>query len=211
MTFKNKEKDSRTTTMSFIPSLKASRIGKKVFRPSKERNSEGGTLKRKEGPISAIRKSFRKTRGGAKIKAGSREAVFEQGEFTFRVDSAIEKKIQDQGRTGTAAHGHAGADQRLLDSFRMRKNAEWRECWKRDEILNLPYGNEEKLREVFALTRRLLSDAVGRVSDRLIRDDSLLESALVEVHKRLPLPVRLILPKKRYIELLMANRERLLP
>jgi len=72
-------------------------------------------------------------------------------------------------------------------------------------------GDGDNLREVFALTRRLLIDKVGPLNDRLVQDDALLEKALGKVHKFLPLPVRLILWKKRYIQFILTNRDRLTP
>ena len=140
-----------------------------------------------------------------------RPAVSKQGEISFLVNFPPEK--ENDGRDGTkkSAHRRAMADQRLLESFRMRKNAEWKESWRRSEISNFPDEDADNLKEVFALTRRLLINKVGPLNDRLVQDDTLLEKALGEVHKFLPLPVRLILWKKRYIQFILTNRDRLIP
>ncbi len=138
-----------------------------------------------------------------------RPTVPEQGKISFLDNLPQEKKIDGRDGKNKSAHRLARSDQRLLESFRMRKNAEWKEYWKYSEISNSPDGDEEKLGEVFALTRRLLVHTVGPLNDRFIQNDALLEKALGKVHKHLPLPVRLILWKKRYIQFILTNRERL--
>jgi hypothetical protein len=103
------------------------------------------------------------------------------------------------------------ADQRLLNSFPGRKNAELRECSRRSEVPNLGLEAEEQMAVVFFLTRKLLSKTATPLDNRLIRDDDRLERALGEVHPRLPMSVRLVLRKKRYIQFMLDNRERLIP
>ncbi|NWF55483.1 MAG: hypothetical protein HXY45_11900 [Syntrophaceae bacterium] len=62
---------------------------------------------------------------------------------------------------------------------------------------------------VFFLTRNLLSRIAAPVDTRLIRDSDRLEKALEKIHPRLPISIRLILRKKRYIQFMLENRERL--
>jgi hypothetical protein len=140
-----------------------------------------------------------------------RPTVSEQGTISFLVNFPQEKESDSRDGTKKSAHRLAMADQRLLESFRMRKNAECKESWRRSEISNFPDGDGDNLREVFALTRRLLINNVGPLNDRLVQDDALLEKALGKVHKFLPLPVRLILWKKRYIQFILTNRDLLTP
>jgi len=101
--------------------------------------------------------------------------------------------------------------QKLLNSFPGRKNAELRECSRRFEVPNPDFEAEEQMAVVFFLTRKLLSKTATPWDNRLIRDDDRLERALGEVHPRLPMSVRLVLRKKRYIQFMLDNRERLIP
>lgn len=103
------------------------------------------------------------------------------------------------------------ADQKLLNSFPGRKNAELRECSRRSEVPKPGLEAEEQMAVVFFLTRKLLSKTATPLDNRLIRDDDRLERALGEVHPRLPMSVRLVLRKKRYIQFMLDNRERLIP
>ena len=139
-----------------------------------------------------------------------RPQISGQGGISFPVNSPPEKKSASREATNKSDH-LIMADQRLLESFRMRKNAEWKEYWKQSEISNFPDGDEEQLREVFALTRSLLVSTVGPLNDQIIQNDGVLEGALGKVHKHLPLPVRLVLWKKKYIQFILTNRERLIP
>ena len=93
----------------------------------------------------------------------------------------------------------------------MRKNIERKENCRKSEISNVSNRDEEQLQEVFSLTRRLLVNSAGPLNDRFIQNDTLLERALGKVHKHLPLPVRLALWKKKYIQFILTNRERLIP
>jgi hypothetical protein len=102
-------------------------------------------------------------------------------------------------------------DQRLLNSFPGRKNAELRECSRSSEAAKPDNGAEDQIAVVFFLTRKLLSKTAEPLDTRLIRDDDRLERALGKVHPRLPISIRLILRKKRYIQFMLDNRERLIP
>jgi hypothetical protein len=103
------------------------------------------------------------------------------------------------------------ADKRLLESFPVRKNAELKEYFKKSEISDLPDEIEDRLNEIFALTRSLLRSTVGPLNTGFIQNDVLLEKALWKVHGLLPLPMRLIVGKKRFIQLLLDNRDHLIP
>jgi hypothetical protein len=102
-------------------------------------------------------------------------------------------------------------DQRFLNSFPERKKAELRECSRGSEGLKPDHGAEDQIAVVFSLTRRLLSKTEPPLDSRLIRDEDRLERALGKIHPRLPISIRLILWKKRYIQLMLDNRERLIP
>ncbi len=143
-------------------------------------------------------------------KRGLRSPASGQGKnsFTAKFPQGKKRDRQDGSRKANCLIA-ADGQKRLLESFRMRKNAEWKEYWKQSEISNFPDGDEDKLREVFVLTRRLLIENVGSLNDRFIQNDALLEKALGKVHRHLPLPVRLILWKKKYIHFILTNRERL--
>ncbi len=102
-------------------------------------------------------------------------------------------------------------DQKLLNSFPGRKHAELRECSRSAEVPKLDSGAEDQIAVVFSLTRKLLSKTEPRLDSRLIRDEDRLERALGKIHPRLPISIRLILWKKRYIQFMLDNRERLIP
>jgi hypothetical protein len=102
-------------------------------------------------------------------------------------------------------------DQRFLNSFPERKKAELREFSRASEGLKSDHGAEDQIAVVFSLTRRLLSKTEPPLDSRLIRDEDRLERALGKIHPRLPISIRLILWKKRYIQLMLDNRERLIP
>jgi hypothetical protein len=105
----------------------------------------------------------------------------------------------------------ASAVQRLLDSFPIRKNAELTEYVRHPEFPEPEDQAADQMGEVFALTKKILSKALGPLNFRLIRDDDLLERALEKVHPQLPVFFRLILGKKRYIQFMLDHRERLVP
>jgi hypothetical protein len=100
-------------------------------------------------------------------------------------------------------------DRKLLDSFLALKNAELKEYFRRPELSEPRDQGQAQMGEIFAFTKKILSRILGPLDFRLIRDDDLLERALQRVHLQLPFPFRLILRKKRYIELMLENRERL--
>ena len=102
-------------------------------------------------------------------------------------------------------------DQKFLNSFPERKKAELRECSRGSEGLKPDHGAEDQIAVVFSLTRRLLSKTEPPLDSRLIRDKDRLERALGKIHPRLPISIRLILWKKRYIQFMLDNRERLIP
>jgi hypothetical protein len=102
-------------------------------------------------------------------------------------------------------------DQKLLNSFPRRKNAELRECSRGSEVPKPDHGAEDHIAVVFSLTRTLLAKTAAPLDARLIRNDDWLEKALVKIHPRLPISTRLILWKKRYIQFMLNNRERLIP
>jgi hypothetical protein len=102
-------------------------------------------------------------------------------------------------------------DQKLLNSFPGRKNAELRECSRGSEVPKPDHGAEDQIAVVFSLTRTLLSKTTAPLDARLIRNDDWLERALGKIHPRLPISIRLILWKKRYIQFMLNNRERLIP
>ncbi len=102
-------------------------------------------------------------------------------------------------------------DQRLLNSFPERKNAELREYSRDAEVPKQGLEAEQQMAVVFFLTRKLLSKTAAPLDYRLIRDDNRLERALEKVHPQLPISVRLVLRKKRYIRFMLDNRERLIP
>jgi hypothetical protein len=100
-------------------------------------------------------------------------------------------------------------NQRLLNSFPGRKITELKECSRRSGDPNPENEAEDQMALVFFLTRNLLSRIAAPVDTRLIRDSDRLEKALEKIHPRLPISIRLILRKKRYIQFMMENRERL--
>jgi hypothetical protein len=124
---------------------------------------------------------------------------------------AGEKDVLDGYGSRRAAHLRAAAGEKLLESFQTRKKAEREEDWKRSESSQGPEDEENRLREVFLLTRNELVRTLGPLNERSLGNDSLLEKALEKIHKRLPLPIRLIFWKKRYIQFILDNRERLIP
>ena len=144
-------------------------------------------------------------------KTDLRPAVSEKGKNPILVSFPREKQGGGKDVTKKSNYSLAAADRRLLESFWTRKNVEREENCRKSEISNVPAGDEEGLREVFSLTRRLLVDSAGPLNDRFIQNDTLLEKALGTVHKHLPLPVRLGLWKKKYIQFILTNRERLIP
>ncbi len=102
------------------------------------------------------------------------------------------------------------AGQKLIESFRVPKSAERKEHWNRSEISLFPKDVERETSEVFVLTRKLLTQTLGPLNPPIISDDSLMEKALGRIYSRLPIPIRLALWKKRYIQFILANRERLI-
>lgn len=102
-------------------------------------------------------------------------------------------------------------DQKLLNSFPGRKHAELRECSRDSEVPKVDNRAEDQIAVVFFLTRKLLSKTAAPLDSRLIRDDVRLERALGKIHPRLPISIRFILRKKRYIQFMLDNRERLIP
>ena len=140
-----------------------------------------------------------------------RPAFSEEEKISFLVSFPKEKQTDGKDGTKKSDYRLAADDQRLLESFRMRKNIERKENCRKSEISNVSNRDEEQLQEVFSLTRRLLVNSAGPLNDRFIQNDTLLERALGKVHKHLPLPVRLALWKKKYIQFILTNRERLIP
>ena len=140
-----------------------------------------------------------------------RPAVSEKGKIPFLVSFPKEKQTSGKEVTKKFNYSPAAADRRLLESFWTRKIAEREECCWQSGISNVSDGDQKQFREVFFLTRRLLLSSAGPLNDRFIQNDILLEKALGEIHKHLPLPVRLALWKKRYIQFMLTNRERLIP
>ncbi len=100
-------------------------------------------------------------------------------------------------------------DQRLLNSFPGRKITELKECSRRSEDPKPENEAEDQMALVFFLTRNLLSRIAAPVDTRLIRDHDRLEKALEKIHPRLPISILLILRKKKYIQFMLENRERL--
>jgi len=138
--------------------------------------------------------------------------VSERGKISTLVGFAEEQ--QSHGKNKAVQKSNyilAAADQRLLESFWTRKNAERKECYRQSGISKASNGDQERLQEVFSLTRKLLVGNAGPLNERFIRNDTLLEKALGKIHKHLPLPVRLALWKKKYIQFILTNRERLIP
>jgi len=121
-----------------------------------------------------------------------------------------ERKTRDEGGAERAAHLRAGADEKLLESFRTRKNAELEEQWKRSEYSQFPGDGEGTLRELFVLTRIHLASVIGPLNERSLMDDTKVGQALERIHRRLPLPIRLIFWKKRYVQFMLDNRDRLI-
>ena len=204
--------------MGLVRNLRVLKIGKKYIGPFKARqqpiqqaDSNFRNSNSQEQNLLAIQNRLGETKGFAPIIAPTPRAIFEQGKFSFLVNAADKGKAGGRDGKNWSNHGPAGPDQRLLESFRTKKNAEWKECWRRSEISHLPDGDEDQVGEVFTLTRSLLTDALGPLNDRVIRNEALLEEALGKIHRRLPMPVRIILRKKRYIEFILTHRERLLP
>jgi hypothetical protein len=121
------------------------------------------------------------------------------------------KETDFQGIKGESADQKTSAVQKLLDSFPIRKNAELTEYVRRSEWDEPKDQAEDQMGEIFALTKKTLSKIAGPLNFRLIRDNDLLERALGKVHPQLPISFRLILRKKRYIQFMLDNRERLVP
>ncbi len=196
--------------MSLIPKMKALKIKKRNSGPLKadqELNPRGlKNTQKKGGLLFSLRSRNGKTRG--EIHEAPYQAVPEKGMVSFLVNPA-----KEEAREGTDASGHelTAAHQRLLESFRTRKNAEWKESWRGSEISNFSDGFEASLEEIFVLTRRLLMQIVGPLNDRFIQNDLLLERALGQVYERLSLPIPFNLWKKGYIRFILDNRDRLLP
>ena len=196
--------------MDLIPKMKALRIGKKNPGPlkAKQELSPRGlkNSKKKKGPLFSLRSRNGKTRG--EIHVVPYEKVISEGKVRFLVNPEAESRGRDE--IGAFAQGPA-AHQRLLESFRTRKNAESKESWKDSDISHSPDQGEASLEDIFILTRKLLVQTVGPLNDRFIQDDSLLEKALGKVYERLSLPIPFNLWKKGYIRFILANRDRLLP
>ncbi len=121
-----------------------------------------------------------------------------------------EKKARGKRGSGRAAYLEAEAGEKLLESFRTPKNAELEEEWKRSENSHFTDEDEDTLREMFVLTRAHLKDAMGPLSERSLKDDATLGKALEKIHRRLPLSIRLIFWKKRYVQFILENRDRLI-
>lgn len=102
------------------------------------------------------------------------------------------------------------AGEKLIESFRVPKSAERKEHWNRSEISLFPKETDKETSEVFVLTRKLLTQSLGPLNPKIISDDSLMEKALDRIYSRLPIPIRLALWKKRYIQFILADRERLI-
>ncbi len=125
--------------------------------------------------------------------------------------SGRKERKSDLPEGGNRGFPKIPTDQKLLNSFPGRKHAELRECSRSAEVPKLDSGAEDQIAVVFSLTRKLLSKTEPRLDSRLIRDEDRLERALGKIHPRLPISIRLILWKKRYIQFMLDNRERLIP
>lgn len=62
----------------------------------------------------------------------------------------------------------------------------------------------------FEIIKRTFKGVVGDKSKEILNNDELMEKHLISVHKLLPLPVRLIIRKKAFIEFCLKNRVYLL-
>ncbi len=113
-------------------------------------------------------------------------------------------------KANRSAFPRVSTDQKLLNSFPRRKNAELREYSRGSEVPKPDHGAEDQIAVVFSLTRTLLAKTAAPLDARLIRNDDWLERALGKIHPRLPISIRLILWKKRYIQFMLNNRERLI-
>ncbi len=131
-----------------------------------------------------------------------RKKIWTEGGMEFKTDRENSRK--------EPVHRRLPPDLQLLESFRVRKNIEWKEDWKRSEISDSPIDPDGQVAEVFALTKKLLQKTLGPLDENIVEDDSLLEKALREVHGRLPFPIRIVIWKKRYTQFILANRERLI-
>jgi hypothetical protein len=156
------------------------------------------------------------TNGIFDIGEGFRHQVPKRDVLTSRIGRmallmAGPKETDFQEVKRETADQKTSAVQKLLDSFPARKNAELAEYVRRSEFDERKDQAEDQMGEIFALTKRILSKILGPLDFRLIRDDDLLERALGEVHPQLPISFRLILRKKRYIQFMLDNRERLVP
>jgi hypothetical protein len=175
--------------------MKGLKIGRRVFSFSKTRPEFS---------------SDHLPRSNRQIRAGDANATPENGKNVLP-GRAGEKEVLDGYGSKRAAHLRAAAGEKLLESFKTRKKAEREEDWKQSESSQGAEDEENELREVFLLTRNELVRTLGPLNERSLGDDSLLEKALEKIHKRLPLPIRLIFWKKRYIQFILDNRERLIP
>ncbi len=175
-------------------SMRGLKIGKRVFTFSQARpDFSRGHLQRSNERIPA---------GESKVTPGMGKTVVRGG--------AGEREAFNGCGSKRAAYLQAAAGEKLLKSFKTRKKAEWEEDWKRSESQGSE-DEEDTLREVFTVTRNELVRMLGPLNERSLGDDSLLERALEKIHKRLPLPIRVIFWKKRYIQFILDNRERLIP
>ncbi len=102
------------------------------------------------------------------------------------------------------------AGQKLIESFRVPKSAERKEDWNRSEMSLFAKETDKETSEVFVLTRKLLTQALGPLNPTILSDDSVMKKALDKIYSRLPMPIRLALWKKRYIQFILADRERLI-
>ena len=123
----------------------------------------------------------------------------------IRKQNPPSKKLKPGGFMGNPI------DQRLLNSFLERKNAELKECSRDSEPAKPDNGAEDQIAVVFFLTKKLLSKTEAPLDARFIRDGVRLEKALGKVYPRLPISIRLALGKKRYVQFMLHNRERLIP
>lgn len=160
---------------------------------------------------STLRGSGGKTSGSLQILTNDPKTISEKEEISFPVQSKPEGETGLREDGNGLAYQSTMANKKLLESFTIRKIAELKECSRYSEISSFPDGVEDPLKEIFALTRRLLRSTVGPLNTAFIQNDLLLEKALWKVHGLLPLSTRLIIGRKRFIELFLDNREHLLP
>lgn len=198
----------RSWAMDFI---KAFRTRKKDLRARKEHRGKGRkgnfpSSNHHPGPLVIYSLDSRLGKAGGPNPSRAFESNREAS--TFRPGQ--ENEGDNGGRENSLDPRGIFVNQKLLESFPRRKNAELKEFYGSSPKSAFSDGWEEHFDELFALTRRLLRNTAKPLSRGLIRDDLYLGKALSEVHKRLPLSIRLIMRKKRYIEFCLAYRERLM-